>query len=231
MPMTDGPLDQIIPLKRSTVDGLIDTALKSAINEDLKHEPQTMEDYAIIRAGAVERMSAFGEQLHAAELKVMRDMERDMSYNHLGFESLQDWINSLAIPENQADTLLRLARAVERIFILTDNNKWVTEDGEIITSDLLIEKASPSALMKMSFSFMNADEDQREKIATELLTGSSNARQIKRKAGVIDDVTLEAVVEIDGENKVYHFTLTPQHEAFLLERLRGSLIVRFTAED
>lgn len=229
--MTSGTSDPIIPFTNTTVDNLIDVAMKNAIKEDLQHEPQTLYDFAVVRGGAIERLILFGEHLHRGILKVMRDMELEMSYTQLGFESLQDWVHSLPLTENQTDTLLRLARAVERIFILTDQNQWVTEDGEIINSDLLIEKASPSALMKMSFSFVNADQEKREKIAKELLTGSSNARQIKRTTGVVDDPMLEALVELDGENKIYRFTLTPLHEAFLQERLKGSLVIRFTPEE
>jgi hypothetical protein len=233
--MTNGQLETITPSKTTTVDNLINAAMNNAIKEDLKHQPESLHDYAVVRAGAIERMSAFGDQLHSATLKVMRDMEQEMSYNHLGFESLVDWVHSLALPDSQTDTLLRLARAVERIFVLTDSRDWVYEDAQgnevIITSDLLIEKSSPSALMKMSFSFINATDEQQEVIARELLTGTSNAKQIKRTAGVVDDVTLEATVELDGDNKIYRFVLTPVCEAFLQERLKGSLVVRFTPEE
>jgi hypothetical protein len=229
--MTSGSLETITPSEDTTVDKLINTAINSAIKEDLKHEPETLYDYAVIRAGAIERMIMFGEHIHSGILKIMRDMEQEMGYAQLGFESLQEWVHSLALAENQTDTLLRLARAVERIFILTDQQQWMTEDGEIINSDLLIEKASPSALMKMSYSFSECDQEKQEIIVKELLTGTSNARQIKKNAGVIADIVLEAFVEIQGDNKLYRFTLTPQDEAFLIERLKGSLSIHFVSPE
>jgi hypothetical protein len=230
--MTSGSLETNTLSTPTTVDNLVSVALKSSIESDLQHDPVTPKDFAIIREGAIERLILFEEHVHAGILRLMRDMEIERSYEQLGHESLQEWVHSLPLNENQTDTLLRLARAVERIFVLADQARVVSSDGEIITSDLLIEKASPSALMKLSYSFAEADPDQRKRILEELLTGTSNARQIKRLAGVMSDIMLEALVEIaDDDTKVYRFTLTPAHEAFLHERLRGSLVVRFTEED
>jgi len=100
-----------------------------------------------------------------------------------GFNSFREWVYTKLEPYKDKDTLSRLSGVIESVIQPLDAKPLIMEGGEIVTGTTIIEKASPSALMKTYGIFANAQNGDRAIIAQGLLSGSSDAKRIKQSIG------------------------------------------------
>jgi len=226
--MTDDGNSQAITISSNDTDvaqRIVSAAIKQA-EKEIQPEDESRLASATVYARAIENVSGFGDNINRATLLLLRTVQIRGLYIELGHSDLVEFVDTMYLSDERRDTVLRLARAVERIFPKVGVLGIEYGDGFVEAIDL-IEKASPSALMKLSYAFAQANDETQVKIIHGLLSGSSNASHIKRTAGVSGDILIQArVIRHEDGTATYELLLTPPLEAFVQERMKGHLVLQ-----
>lgn len=199
--------------------------MEQAFNE-VKPLDDSRAAQADVHMRAIENLSGFGDNLNRATLMLLRTVQVRGLYIERGYKDIVDYVDSMYLSDERRDTVTRLARAVERILPKVGVLGIEYGDRHVQAQDL-IDQASPSALMKVSYAFEQADDVTQVKIVEALLTGTSNASHIKRTAGLSNDILIQAkVIRHEDGSATYELELTPPLEAFVQEKMKGHLILQ-----
>lgn len=130
------------------------------------------------------RTFAFQNRISQTILYLLRQMEIRQVWRKKGFDSLNSWAYGRLVRYASKDKLTRLCAVTTKVILALDAEPMVdAETGEKITGLTLIERASPSALIRTSGAFAASENGERQSLLSGLLTGKSDDREIKSAAG------------------------------------------------
>lgn len=175
----------------------------------------------------------FGSLTNQTALFMMREMEMTRGYEVLGYPDLREWAYDKLTRVKSQDTVSRLCAATLNVVASLDLHPVVTADGEKIDGLALISQSSPSSLMKLSGMVTNSTNGEREKLVLGLITGSSNAKQIRESVGQEPRVGKGIAVFTEyTENDVpmtsIHITCTYEQSKFIEKAIAYVAEIRFT---
>lgn len=159
---------------------------KDGARQSLINDSESSPTEAQVQESAIIGTFQFEALSNQTALYLLREMFMTQAYRDPsvgGFDSFRSWAYTRLEPYKDKDTLSRLCGVIENIIQPLDAEPVMLEGGELVTGETLIERANPTALTKTYGLFSNAQNGQRETIVSELLTGTSDARKIKRSVG------------------------------------------------
>jgi len=187
-------------------DSLIQASLREA-EDQLGFLGRTSYEEARIVERAIENLAVLDDEVRLAMLKLMWRMQRDGLYAELEHPDMLSWALSNPVLNQRwsKSTIDRYAKAISRILPEVYSNPLITDDGEIIGPDELLERASMSALSDYSYTFANTQDDQAKKeMLLSVLRHDGEAardaiiREIRNKKNPLPPVTVYTYYEQDS---------------------------------
>lgn len=128
------------------------------------------------------RTFAFSTKIDQVLLYLLRLNEINQTWAKKGFPNLNAWAYARLFRYASHDTLTRLCAVTTKIIAALDAEPMMINGQKVTGLDLLVT-AKPSALIRTAGAVGAADEATRPLLVEGLLSGSSDDRKIKAKAG------------------------------------------------